>query len=56
MELEPNHDDSAMIAAAKKGNELEATDGEITVKFTKWKNGFQLDDGEFRDASLPENK
>lgn len=26
------------------------------IKLTKWRNGFQIDDGPFRDLSAPENQ
>jgi UBX domain-containing protein 1 len=38
-------------------NDKEAYDKtENKIKLTVWKNGFQIDDGLFRDASIPENK
>jgi UBX domain-containing protein 1 len=41
----------------KNGNDKEAYDSTSNkIKLTVYKNGFQIDDGEFRDISVPENK
>lgn len=41
----------------KKGNNKEEFDKtENKIKLTVYKNGFQIDDGLFRDVSIPENK
>jgi len=50
-----NPDDFMEMAKSKDNkNEFEKTDNKI--KLTVYKNGFRIDNGEFRDISLPENQ
>jgi UBX domain-containing protein 1 len=54
--VNPEQDDW-VNKVAKNPNDKEAYDKtENKIKLTVWKNGFQIDDGLFRDVSIPENK
>ena len=47
LDVENPSDDEAQDTSKKPDNK---------IKLTVWKNGFQIDDGEFRDLSVPDNK
>ena len=50
----PGNTDDLMKLAEKGGVQKEKGDGEeIPVKVTLWENGFQVDEGEFRDYEAP---
>ena len=53
----PGDTNDLMDLAGKGGVERQAGDKEeVPVKVTLWKNGFQIEEGEFRDYEKPENK
>jgi UBX domain-containing protein 1 len=53
---EENGDDWVSKVGKQGNNKEEFDQTENKIKLTVYKNGFQIDDGLFRDISIPENK
>lgn len=53
----PDNPSSDWVSKIKGADNKEAYDKSTNkIKLTVYKNGFQMDDGVFRDISVPENK